>query len=105
LECLQGLVIVGRNVVSAVRILQKAVLRTDTRVVKARADAVRPGDLALFVLQNVAAGSVKDPGRSRNQGCGVPSGGDAVTGCLNSNEGHFGVFDKGVKDADGVASA
>src|SRR5439155_4164265 len=70
-ESLQSGCVLNREVPGAARVLQVAVLGADARIVQARRDTVSVGDLALLVLQDVAARAMEDAWFARDQGSGV----------------------------------
>ncbi len=100
-----GVLVAAGAVFGASAIVQPGVLGSDRGVVETRGDGVRGGDLAVLVLQNVAARAVKDSGESAGEARGVLAGSVAASAGFDADELHAFVFHERMEDADGVAAA
>jgi hypothetical protein len=72
----QGLVVGRRHVFGTAGVPEEGVLGADARVVKARGDGMRVGDLAVVVGQQRGAGAVQDARAARSEA--------GRTGCLDA---------------------
>src|SRR5947209_5233632 len=83
-QSLNSVSVVHRYIGSSATVLQEAMLRTDTRVIKTSRDTVRGQHLAIFILQQIAACAVQDAGGACYQGGGVLPSAYAVSCSLHA---------------------
>src|SRR5882724_424659 len=80
-------------------------LRADGRIVKTSRDRVRGRNLSGLILQHIRIGPLQHARRTSTETRGVFTQAFAPPARLHPDELHFLVFDKFVKDADGIRPA
>src|SRR5690348_997670 len=90
---------------------EPGVLGANGRIVEARGNGMRRGDLAVLVLQNVGVGTLEDARARahktlvRGEARGVLAKLSAAAAGLDANHFHIGVGQELVKQADGIRAA
>ena len=96
---------VAAGVFDAADFVQPGMFGADAGVVQPGADAVRLGDLAVIVLQQVGAVAVQHAGSAAGEAGGVLVGIEAAAGGLDTHQAHVGIVQEGVEQAHGVGPA
>lgn len=104
-EGVQGLLVRDAHVLGAAQFLQPGVLGADAGIVKAGADAVRLGDLAVLVLQDEGAVAVQHAAAAALQRGRVLAAVQALARSLDADQARVLERDVGVEDAHGIAAA
>jgi hypothetical protein len=101
----EGLFVGGVSVLDTVLVPEPGVFGTDRGVVEAGADAVGELDLAIFILEDVRARALQHAEGTALKTGGVLFGHDAFAAGFNAKHFDGRVFEKWIKQANGVRTA
>ncbi len=105
LKGLQRVLVSNPRVLGAARVVQPRVLGADRGVIQPCRNRMRQLDVAIGVLEDVAARALEHARCTAGEARSVPTRLDPVTAGFDANQAHVAVVDERVEDAHGVTAA
>ena len=103
--------IVHRGIFGAMLVGEPGVLRADGRIVEAGGNGMRRGNLAVFILQDVGVGALKNAGARageslmRGEARRVFTQSIAAAAGFDADHFHVGIFQEIIEQSDGIGAA